>query len=76
MTRPEVEEERRLCYVGITRAREHLTLTSARMRMTRRDYVSKVSRFCERNRKSLLNGMVREESNSRKRKNRSKIWGM
>ena len=31
----EVEEERRLCYVGITRAREHLTLTSARMRMTR-----------------------------------------
>ncbi|MGI8728084.1 MAG: 3'-5' exonuclease, partial [Solirubrobacterales bacterium] len=27
-----VEEERRLCYVGLTRAREHLTLTHARRR--------------------------------------------
>ena len=31
----EVEEERRLCYVGITRARENLTLTCARRRMVR-----------------------------------------
>ncbi|MCR4924117.1 MAG: UvrD-helicase domain-containing protein [Lachnospiraceae bacterium] len=31
----ELEEERRLCYVGITRAKEHLTLTSARSRMVR-----------------------------------------
>lgn len=29
----ELEEERRLCYVGITRAKEKLTLTSANMRM-------------------------------------------
>ncbi len=29
----ELEEERRLCYVGITRAREKLTLTSASQRM-------------------------------------------
>jgi len=29
----ELEEERRLCYVGITRAKQHLTMTSARSRM-------------------------------------------
>lgn len=29
----ELEEERRLCYVGITRAMESLTLTSSRYRM-------------------------------------------
>ena len=29
----ELEEERRLCYVGITRAMKHLTLTSANQRM-------------------------------------------
>ena len=31
----EIEEERRLCYVGITRAKEHLSMTGARMRMVR-----------------------------------------
>jgi len=29
----ELEEERRLCYVGITRAKQHLTMTSARSRV-------------------------------------------
>ena len=32
---PDMEEERRLCYVGITRAMDHLTLTGANMRMLR-----------------------------------------
>ena len=31
----DMEEERRLCYVGITRAMDHLTLTGANMRMLR-----------------------------------------
>ena len=44
--RSDLEEERRLCYVGITRAMEDLTLTSARQRMIRGDVqYNKVSRF-------------------------------
>lgn len=31
----ELEEERRLCYVGITRAMQHLTITCAKQRMVR-----------------------------------------
>ena len=43
-----VEEERRLCYVGITRARKRLTLTAARQRMIKGETRwSKVSRFVE-----------------------------
>lgn len=42
----EVEEERRLCYVAITRAMESLTITSARSRMIRGEFqYNKVSRF-------------------------------
>lgn len=42
----EVEEERRLCYVGITRAEEELTLTCARRRMVRGEtQYNKMSRF-------------------------------
>ena len=42
----ELEEERRLCYVGITRARKKLTLTAARQRMIRGEtQYNKTSRF-------------------------------
>lgn len=42
----DMEEERRLCYVGITRAMKKLTLTSARQRMVRGEtQCNRVSRF-------------------------------
>lgn len=44
--RTDLEEERRLAYVGITRAKEDLTVTCAKMRMTRGEtQYNAVSRF-------------------------------
>lgn len=46
--RTEIEEERRLCYVGITRAKERLLMTAARLRMINGETrYYKVSRFVE-----------------------------
>mgnify|MGYP002627713819 CR=1 FL=1 len=57
----EIEEERRLAYVGITRAKENLTITSARMRMVRgQTQYGKVSRFVKEIPGELLSGGIYE----------------
>lgn len=51
----DLEEERRLCYVGITRAMKKLYLTAARQRMVRGEvHYSRVSRFIDDIPKNLL----------------------
>lgn len=54
----EMEEERRLCYVGITRAEEELYITNAMMRtLYGRTQYNPVSRFIHEIPESLLEGM-------------------
>ena len=59
-----IEEERRLCYVGITRAKEKLYLTNAKRRMLYgKDQVNMPSRFISEITTSLIdkNEVVKEE---------------
>ena len=57
----EIEEERRLAYVGITRAKKNLTITSARGRMVRgQTQYGKVSRFVREIPPELLSGKIYE----------------
>ena len=61
----EMEEERRLCYVGITRAREQLTLTMARERMTNGETrICPVSRFVEEIPAYMLDSGGRKKTSS------------
>lgn len=58
----ELEEERRLCYVGITRARENLMLTAAKQRMIRGEtQYNRVSRFIAEIPKHLLDTSINED---------------
>ncbi|MBP7060178.1 MAG: UvrD-helicase domain-containing protein, partial [Lachnospiraceae bacterium] len=59
----DMEEERRLCYVGITRAKKHLTMTAAKMRMVRGDMqYSSVSRFVKEIPERLVDGTTYDPS--------------
>lgn len=67
----DLEEERRLCYVGITRAMQSLTMSSAKQRMIRGETRwSRPSRFLEEIPANLFEGMerkpVREEPPAQK----------
>ena len=71
----DLEEERRLCYVGITRAKETLILTSARQRMVRGEiHYNRVSRFIEdiqltgRCERHLRRRLLRSHRSRRKKK--------
>ena len=65
--RSDLEEERRLCYVGITRAMEDLTLTSARQRKLRGEVqYNKVSRFVREIPRELVD--LGQEAQEKKKK--------
>lgn len=58
----EIEEERRLCYVGITRAKKNLAITAARSRMIRGEtQYNRVSRFVKEIPRELLSGKIQRE---------------
>ena len=63
----ELEEERRLCYVGITRAKENLFLTCAKQRtMFGSTSCNMVSRFLKEIPENLLEGYEETFANSKK----------
>ncbi len=72
----ELEEERRLCYVGITRAMKQLTLTCARRRMVRGETrYNKMSRFLKEIPMELFStGMKFEKEEKEEETPRQSSW--
>ncbi|WP_066319438.1 DNA helicase PcrA [Bacillus sp. FJAT-29814] len=65
MEEAEMEEERRLAYVGITRAEENLIITNAQMRtLFGRTNMNPASRFIKEIPEELIEGMEPERKNS------------
>jgi len=72
----ELEEERRLCYVGITRAKEYLYLTCAKQRtIFGSTSCNKISRFIEEIPKELLEGADELVKPSKVRENTEWTYG-
>jgi DNA helicase-2/ATP-dependent DNA helicase PcrA len=70
----ELEEERRLCYVGITRAKEHLFLTCSKQRtIFGSTSCNQVSRFLREIPSDLLDGY--DEALGEKQESNSNIFG-
>lgn len=64
MSENDIEEERRLCYVGITRAKEHLYMTCAKSRTNFGTTTYSIpSRFIEEIPKELLDGKIKKKEN-------------
>ena len=71
----ELEEERRLCYVGITRAKQFLYLTCARQRtIFGSTSCNKISRFIEEIPENLLEGYEKEKQNTNEDKEITYDW--
>ena len=72
----ELEEERRLCYVGITRAKEYLFLTCAKQRtIFGSTSLNKISRFLEEIPKELLEGVEKSEKPHKLKENTEWTYG-
>ena len=68
----EIEEERRLCYVGITRAKERLFLSAARRRMTRgQAQYNRPSRFVDEISDEFIDTGSEDRSLTRRNRDRS-----
>ena len=70
----EIEEERRLCYVAITRAREKLYITNARTRVLYgRDTINPVSRFINEIESDLLDTSLNNDNYLKKESDTKKV---